>query len=264
MTIAASDLARVADQFGADDAQVRRDHLISHVLGALSAHVPAESLAFFGGTALSRTYVPDGRLSEDIDLLARGPRADVLRAIESAVRRGVQRSHGRPAWDPPLLDTSGSGASVLSAGGLSIRVQVLDGTGYAWPTEVRDIEQRYADAPPARLRTFTGPAFAAAKLAAWVDRALSRDLWDLAHLADRGLVGAEAAGLFLRHGQFAHRPEAWVFATPPSEEQWHDALAHQTRLGLSAVESMDRVRAAWARAFDAITLEARVDDRTAR
>lgn len=250
MTLSGPDLARVADQFGAADAQVRRDHLISHVLGALAAHVPAGRLTFFGGTALSRTHIPDGRLSEDIDLLATGPRADVLREIESAVRRGVQRSHGRPTWDPPLHDTSGSQASILSAGEASIRVQVLDGAGYPWPTEVRDIEQRYGDAPPARLRTFTAPAFAAAKLSAWVDRALSRDLWDQAHLADRGLVDPEAARLFLRHGQFAHRPDAWVFTTPPSEEQWHDSLAHQTRLGESAAESLVRVRDAWMRAFD--------------
>lgn len=31
---------RVADQFGVDMEQVRRDHLISHVLAAISAHAP--------------------------------------------------------------------------------------------------------------------------------------------------------------------------------------------------------------------------------
>lgn len=63
----------VAEQFGVAHAQVQRDHLISHVLAALSAQV-REQVVFFGGTALSRTYVPDGRLSEDIDLLAVGNR----------------------------------------------------------------------------------------------------------------------------------------------------------------------------------------------
>lgn len=250
MTLAGADLARVAAEFGADSGQVRRDHLISHVLGALAAEISTEDLTFFGGTALSRTHIPDGRLSEDIDLLALGPRPDVLRAIEGAVRRGVQRSHGRPAWDPPLRDTRGAQTSVLTAGGLAIRVQVLDGTGYTWPTEVRDVEQRYADAPPASMRTFTGPAFAAAKLAAWAERRASRDLWDLAHLADRGLVDAEAARLFVRHGPFAHRPDAWILATPPSEDQWHNDLAHQTRLSLSAAEALATARAAWDRAFD--------------
>ena len=250
MTLSGPDHARVAALFGADDNQVRRDHLISHVLGALAAHVPTEDLTFFGGTALSRTHIPDGRLSEDIDLLARGPRRDVLQAVEPAVRRGVQRTHGRPTWHPPLLDTSDAGTSILTAGGLTIRVQVLDGAGYPWPTEVRDIEQRYSDAPAARLRTLTGPAFAAAKLAAWVDRRYSRDLWDLAYLAERGLVDAAAARLFMRHGQFAHRPAAWLLTTPPDEKQWRNDLAHQTRLSLTAAQALARVREGWTRAFD--------------
>jgi len=54
---------------------------------------------------------------------------------------------------------------VLSvADGASVQVQLLGGDGYSWPTEVVDIEQRYSDALPARLRVLTADAFAAAKL----------------------------------------------------------------------------------------------------
>ena len=42
-------------------------------------------------------------------------------------------------------------------------MQLLGGEGYLWPTEVVEIEQRYSDAPPARLRVLTADAFAAAK-----------------------------------------------------------------------------------------------------
>src|ERR1035437_6902676 len=55
--------------FGVAEVQVRRDHAISHILAALSRHRRQE-LIFFGGTALSRTYLLDERLSEDIDLIA--------------------------------------------------------------------------------------------------------------------------------------------------------------------------------------------------
>ena len=61
--------AAVAEQFGVARPQVRRDHLISHLLAALSRHL-ADDVIFFGGTALARSLAPDGRLSEDIDLLA--------------------------------------------------------------------------------------------------------------------------------------------------------------------------------------------------
>ena len=64
------ELANTAAAFGVADEQVRRDHLISHVLAGLAdLELP---VVFFGGTALGRTHLinPEGgaRLSEDIDL----------------------------------------------------------------------------------------------------------------------------------------------------------------------------------------------------
>lgn len=67
--------------------------------------------------------------------------------------------------------------------------------------EVTDIEQRYSDAPPARMRVLTPAAFVAAKLAAWIDRHASRDLYDLWALAKAGRIDVEAARLYSRYGQ---------------------------------------------------------------
>jgi len=54
--------------------QVRRDHLLSHLLAALSRHLQ-DRLLFFGGTALAGAFIPDGRLSEDLDLISDAPPA---------------------------------------------------------------------------------------------------------------------------------------------------------------------------------------------
>lgn len=59
-----------------------------------------DDLIFFGGTALSRTFLVDGRLSEDIDLIARVPRHELVRAIPVSVTRANLRTHGRANWDP--------------------------------------------------------------------------------------------------------------------------------------------------------------------
>jgi len=40
---------QVASRFGVAMEQVRRDHLISHVLAAISAGVSTDDLVFFGG-----------------------------------------------------------------------------------------------------------------------------------------------------------------------------------------------------------------------
>lgn len=237
---------QVASRFGVGMEQVRRDHLISHVLAAISSDVPSDDLVFFGGTALSRTHLADARLSEDIDLIAQVARNDVAEQIERAVRRGIARSHGRPTWEPALTATVGSQPSVLSvADGTSVQVQLLGGDGYSWPTEVAVMEQRYSDAPPARLRVLTSDAFAAAKLGAWIERRTPRDLYDLWAMSERGLIGPSALQVFTAHGPFGTPPDAWVFDHVLDEGAWTRALGHQTHLRVSALEAITAVREAW-------------------
>ncbi len=89
-----TELAAVRSRFGVADEQVIRDHAISHVLAALARSDVRDDLVFIGGTALSRTFLTDLRLSEDIDLLTTAPRARVGAAIQDAVTVGLQRSHG--------------------------------------------------------------------------------------------------------------------------------------------------------------------------
>ncbi len=88
-----TDRRRVREVFGADDEQLARDHLVSHVLAALSATIP-DRILFYGGTALSRTMLPWGRLSEDIDLIAFGPWKEVVQSVERILTRDLSREFG--------------------------------------------------------------------------------------------------------------------------------------------------------------------------
>lgn len=246
MTSQREQWAAVAERFGVDLEQVRRDHLISHVLAAIAAGVSTDDVVFFGGTALSRTYLADARLSEDIDLVALAPRSQVAADLESAVRRGLARSHGRPTWRPALTSTRGAEPAVLEVDDtLGIQVQLVTGEGFLWPTEVHDIEQRYSDAPPARLRTLTAAGFAAAKLSTWMERHAPRDLYDLWALAERGHIDAEAVEVFVRKGPTGRPPGAWVFDSTPDEAAWLRALGHQTRLRVTASKALEHVRDLW-------------------
>jgi hypothetical protein len=88
------DLQRVMDQFGVSEEQVRRDHAISHILAALSrSH--REQLIFFGGTALSRTFLLDGRLSEDIDLIALINCDELAEILVRDIANALRQTHGR-------------------------------------------------------------------------------------------------------------------------------------------------------------------------
>lgn len=246
--------ATIADEFGVAHEQVRRDHFLSHLLAALS-QVPeaSERLVFFGGTALARTHLVHGRLSEDIDLLARTDRRMVAADIERAFGRGARRPFGALRWEPSLRAVRGSAAAVVSNDdGLSIRVQLMSARNYPdWPTEDREIEQRYSDVPATRLRVLTLPAFVAAKTKAWAERSAPRDLYDLHALAALGAVNEEASRLYVRLGPTGTPPGDWMFKRPPTEEQWHTELSAQTRLDITAGQALARVRRAWASASHA-------------
>lgn len=212
------ELQDVAGAFGVDEHQVLRDHLISHLLAAISMEA-ADEIMFFGGTALARSVIPGGRLSEDIDLVASGSRQEIARNLTAALPRSLRREFPGVTWQPSLTDAKEPAPAVLrTADGLAVRIQLLSATGYpGWPTQRIDLVQRYSDAPPAALTVPTPAGFAAAKAAAWHHRRASRDLWDLWALADRGHLDAEAANLYARLGPTNHRPDPADYADPPDQ-----------------------------------------------
>ncbi len=227
--------------------QVEGDHLISHVLAVLAQEF-GDRIHFIGGTALARTHLPDGRLSEDIDLIAVDDRKSVAADLDAALPRALARTHGRLTLDPALSRGPDTRPAVLrTSGGLTVRLQLLSSRDRTvWPTERRALVQRYADAPAAELSVPTLPAFAASKTATWVDRHAARDLWDLWALNRMGAIDAAAEDLYRRYGPTNQPPAPHDFATAPTEADWRNQLAGQTRLTVSARDALGDVRDAWA------------------
>ncbi|HUG83860.1 MAG TPA: nucleotidyl transferase AbiEii/AbiGii toxin family protein, partial [Euzebya sp.] len=98
----------------------------------------------------------------------------------------------------------------------------------ALATAVIPVNVRYARLPATvDLCVPTSASFVAMKVAAYRDRAEPRDLFDLARLADRGHVTAEAREAVRRLTSAA--PTAREFAYLPARvrDQWHQRLAHQ-------------------------------------
>lgn len=238
---------QVKEVFGADDAQVERDHLISHALAAISADL-GERVKFYGGTALARSFLPQGRLSEDIDLIAMGPRADVAEALARTLTRRLARDFGRPAFQPALVSSRGAEpVTVVFPSGPRIQVQLLPADHYpAWPFERRDLVQRYEDAKAATLLVPTLDAFVAWKTATFMDRQAPRDLWDLGALARLQPFTSGAAELFSSFGPFRSVPSTSTIPAAPTETLWQRDLAHQTRLSVDAATARSDVVAAWA------------------
>ncbi|WP_019969916.1 nucleotidyl transferase AbiEii/AbiGii toxin family protein [Mycobacterium sp. 141] len=236
----------IAEQFGVATEQVERDHLISHLLAFLSRDF-GDRIHLIGGTALARTHLPNGRLSEDIDLIAVGDRKPVAANLDATLPRALARTHGRLTPDPPLSSVPDTRPAILrTSDGLTVRLQLLSSRDrIVWPTERRTLVQRYADAPAAELLVPTLPAFAASKTATWVDRHASRDLWDLWALSHLGAINATAEDLYRRYGPTNQPPAPHDFTKAPSEAEWQNQLAGQTRLTVSPQDALRTVRNAW-------------------
>jgi predicted nucleotidyltransferase component of viral defense system len=242
----------VAQQFGVAAEQVERDHLISHLLGFLSRDF-GDRIHFIGGTALARTHLPDGRLSEDIDLIAIADRKGVAADLDATLPKSLARTHGRLTLDAELSRAPDTRPTILrTTPGLSVRLQLLSARDRTvWPTERRALIQRYADAPPAELLVPTLPAFAASKTSTWTDRHAARDLWDLWALNAIGAIDSAAVDLFCRYGPTNQPPADHMFTTAPTDTEWHAQLAGQTRITISATDALTTIRAAWSRAIEA-------------
>lgn len=245
--LSAADRDLVAERFGADDRQVARDHLISHLLHGLEG-IARDAVVFYGGTALARTHLPLGRLSEDIDLYTVGDRRAIAEQLTIGWPRSVRREYPRLSWRPALGDVRDvEPARLVAEDGSEVRVQLLaaDATYARWPTEVRPIEPRYSDVPSLSLRVPTLPSFVAMKAGAWRDRHAPRDLFDLAALADAGAIDEEAVCLLREVSGVPLVPAD--LARVPRGLPWREHLAHQCRLEIDAETALATVRAAWRR-----------------
>lgn len=245
------ELTTWATQLGVAEGQVRRDHLLSHLLQSLATH--AEDLLFFGGTALARTYLWEtrwSRLSEDLDLLALGQRDATASELDEFLPRALRREFPNLTWEPALQRTPPPAPARLTDGRSSVRIQLLPGRG-AWsalaklPSHRRAVFLRYPDTiGQVELRVPTLPAFASMKLSSWEERGEPRDLFDLAGLAEIGAVDQHALALFRQ--LWGREPTRLCYERLPEhvERRWESELGHQLSTPPDAPTSLRIVRQA--------------------
>lgn len=228
-------VAKWAQRFGVADAHVRLDHLLSHILLAISRFDDGD-LVFYGGTALCRTYLtnpPWLRLSEDLDLLVVGNPPTVHAWFEVELPRELRREFPTRSWVVAPSAARVPSPALLSADGLNVRVQLLPATAgwAAWrhvPTQRQPIDLRYEDLPESvDLPVPTVHGFTAMKLAAWEDRHAPRDLFDLAGLATLDAFTTRTLDVFV---ELCGRPpdhHAYRQVPESTHHSWRSELAHQ-------------------------------------
>jgi predicted nucleotidyltransferase component of viral defense system len=186
------------------EAVLEKDYCLSWFLVGMSATPLREILAFKGGTAIKKCYIPDYRFSEDLDFTLREETAfETIRGhldeafgrteAASGVKIGFSRydrhSHENShtfylAYEGPLPGASGKEVKV----DITIREKVV------FPVASLPVLKTYAeyrDLPTnAMIGVYSLKEIAAEKIVALFDPARNepRDLYDLWHLTGNGLV----------------------------------------------------------------------------
>jgi predicted nucleotidyltransferase component of viral defense system len=232
----------VQNIFGASMMQVRRDHAISHVLAAIQNL--SHQIVFFGGTALSRTLLNDGRLSEDIDLYSSDPQT-VSRELDE-IPDLIEEEFPQSSWQKPPSQSKDAESIILNCDpGLHIQVQLVDSRSRQWqkiPTKMTDIHQRYSDVPKTRMHTPTFDGFVAMKALAWFDRRTARDLFDLDALSKIGRVTDATRELIMDMRGYQISTEMMDRRV---SGDWQLELAHQTRLDKTEERCIAQVMNWW-------------------
>lgn len=210
-----------ASSLGVPEGQVRRDHLLSHLINVLQE---VHDVTFIGGTALNRTHLPDLRLSEDLDIHLLDDRPE---AVVQTLARGVRLEF-------PSLSTNEMQRRedvhtfLLNTEGLTVHVQIVRRRG-AWaalPTQQAHVRLHYSDlAETALLPVPTADSFGAMKLTAYIERDAPRDLFDLRGLAEGRMLTHQTLDLTKQLLGRTLTPQE--FERVPDAEAWTTELSHQ-------------------------------------
>jgi len=224
-----SEIREHAERHGVPELQINRDWAISHVRRALASMQQHPPIVFCGGNALCRTWCPDLRLSEDIDLLTMDF-TDAVDTVPAHLRRLLRREFPELQWTAgPIRDRMVT--AQVEAGQQTIKVQLVEPRmrEIDIPTTEADVALRYSDVPATtRLTVPTPEGFAAMKLMAWHQRQAPRDLIDLAALSAVGAITATT--LDLTEHVSGTRLGARVLdqKLPPAVSRlWNNQLTHQ-------------------------------------
>lgn len=230
------EIREVAARLAVPERQVRRDHLLSHVISGMAG---AEGVVLIGGTTLNRTHLPDVRLSEDLDLHLLDGSAD---ALLDRTRRTVRLEF--PGITVISRASRGDVVTyVLGVDDLRVQVQVVL-RRHEWmqlPSQPMPVRLKYSDLQDSvELSIPTIDAFCAMKLSAYLDRKASRDLFDLMELVRIGSLGAESLALVRVLLGRSILPQE--FQTCPTAEEWEVELAHQVADPGLPADALEMVR----------------------
>jgi len=241
------DLQRRAAVLGIDERHVELDYVLQHLLAQL-ARDPGE-LIFRGGTALSRIYWPDFRISEDLDFIGEGDLLDLRGQAERAVGRAAEEMGfdvglDIAGWRDDRLRAAVTWSSALGRDG-ELLIDVVRHQRPGLPPASLPLDLRYPDLegePVPAIPVLQLREILANKWLMLGDRDEPRDLFDLWWALAR--AGARFEDIAVAHrATYGYPPmSASMEHATRLERGWRQRLEHQLRDLPPFRGAMDEVR----------------------
>lgn len=202
--IHSSEISKSAHKLGLGDRTIEKDYVLTWVLHAIANSPLREQMAFKGGTALKKIYIPEYRFSEDLDftLLDLEMTNEALASNIAALFQWL-RENANLALEIRKIDVHASGdpAFYLNyVGPLQgqiasrfLKVDFTRGEVLAFPLRELPVLSPYSDLKgrEALLPVYSLEEILAEKLRSLLTRAEPRDLYDIHYILDHQLVDVE-------------------------------------------------------------------------
>jgi predicted nucleotidyltransferase component of viral defense system len=209
--IRSSEISKLAHQLGLGDNTIEKDYVLTWVLLALAKSPPNELLAFKGGTAIKKIYVPDYRFSEDLDFTLLDPSLtnDLLQSAVEALFPWLKREANITlAIRKVEVHASGNSTFYLNyigplQGELASRFLKVDFSrdeALEFPLEHESPQAGYSDCQgrQTRLVVYSLEEILAEKLRSLLTRTEPRDLYDVHYLLTHQLGDIERVAFGIR------------------------------------------------------------------
>ena len=200
-----SEISKLAHQLGLGEKTIEKDYVLTWVLFALAAFPIRDQLAFKGGTAIKKAYVPDYRFSEDLDftLLDASLSNDLLRSSMEALFPWLRKEANLTVATRKIEVHAGSNPTLYLnyvgplQGDLASRFLKVDFSrdeALEFPLRLGALRAGYSDCQGLRaeLGVYSLEEILAEKLRSLLSRTELRDLYDVHYLLTNQLVDVES------------------------------------------------------------------------
>lgn len=202
--IRSSEVSKLAHRLGLGDKTIEKDYVLTWVLLAIANAPLRDDLAFKGGTAVKKMYIPNYRFSEDLDFTLLDTRItndELKSAIEDlfpwltreanltlAIRKVEVHSSGNPTF---YLNYVGPLQADITS--RFLKVDFSRDEFLVFPPQQRLLQCSYSDCQSrkAMLVVYSPEEILAEKLRSLLTRTEPRDLYDIHYILTNNMVDIE-------------------------------------------------------------------------